>query len=71
MFFCHIVDDFSLQGKFSFLKQKSWWVKACNDDGLNYEKYKSDYRMALFDYARPELGKSSMLPVWLLKLAWR
>lgn len=51
MFFCHIVDDFSLQGKFSFLKQKSWWIKACNDDGLNYEKYKNDYKIALFEHS--------------------
>ena len=65
MFFCHIVDDFSLQGKFSFLKQKSWWVKACNDDGLNYEKYKNDYRMALFEHSL-EWSIAIMLPVIFL-----
>ena len=65
MFFCHIIDDFSLQGKFSFLKQKSWWVKACNDDGLNYEKYKSDYRMALFEHSL-EWSIAIMLPAIFL-----
>lgn len=51
MFFCHIVDDFVLQGKFTYLKQKSWWEKACRDDGLSIEKYKNDYRMALFEHS--------------------
>ena len=51
MFFCHLIDDFVLQGKFAYLKQKSWWEKVCKDDGLSIEKYKNDYRMALFEHS--------------------
>ena len=49
MIFCHLIDDYFLQGKFAYLKQKSWWIKACNDDGLSIDKYKNDYKMALFE----------------------
>ena len=42
MIFCHLIDDYFLQGKFAYLKQKSWWIKACNDDG---------YKMALFEHS--------------------
>jgi len=65
MFFCHIIDDFVLQDKFTYLKQKSWWVKACNDDGLNYDKYKNDYKMALFEHSL-EWSIAIMLPVIFL-----
>ena len=65
MLFCHIIDDFVLQDKFTYLKQKSWWVKACNDDGLNYEKYKNDYKMALFEHSL-EWSIAIMLPVIFL-----
>ena len=43
MLFCHIIDDYYLQGILASMKQKSWWEK-------NYpnEKYKNDYLMALF-----------------------
>lgn len=51
MIFCHLIDDFVLQNKFSYLKQKSWWVKACREDGLPFDKYKNDYKMALFEHA--------------------
>ena len=42
MFFCHIVDDFYLQGCLKDLKQKGWWKKNTND-----EKYENDYKIAL------------------------
>lgn len=51
MIFCHLIDDYFLQGKFSYLKQKSWWIKACNDDGLSIDKYKNDYKMALLEHS--------------------
>ena len=44
MIFCHIVDDFFLQGMcLSNLKQKEWWEKNTSE-----EKYKYDYLAALF-----------------------
>ena len=51
MFFCHLIDDFVLQDKFTYLKQKSWWVKTCKDEGLSIEKYGNDYKMALFEHS--------------------
>lgn len=43
MIFCHIVDDYYLQGKLALLKQKSWWRE-------NYPQYMYcyDYLVALF-----------------------
>lgn len=75
MVFCHIIDDFVLQDKFTYLKQKSWWKKACAEDGLPYEKYKDDYKMALFEHSL-EWSIAIMLPImffvncpgWLLIL---
>ena len=43
MIFCHIVDDYCLQGWLASAKQKSWWEKNAPDD-----LYKNDYKMALF-----------------------
>jgi hypothetical protein len=42
MIFCHIVDDYYLQGCLASMKQKSWWEK-------NYpaKLYKYDYLIAL------------------------
>ena len=62
MIFCHLIDDFVLQDKFTYLKQKSWWIKACEDDGLNIEKYKNDYKMALFEHSL-EWSIAILLPV--------
>ena len=62
MIFCHLIDDFVLQDKFTYLKQRSWWKKACADDGLNYEKYKNDYIMALFEHSL-EWSIAIILPV--------
>ena len=42
MIFCHIVDDYYLQGLLANLKQKSWWEKQAPD-----KMYKHDYLMAL------------------------
>ena len=45
MLFCHIVDDYYLQGFLASAKQKSWWEK-------NYPNplYKNDYIMALVEH---------------------
>lgn len=43
MIFCHIVDDYYLQGWLASAKQREWWVKNAPD-----ELYKHDYLMALF-----------------------
>lgn len=43
MLFCHIVDDYYLQGILASLKQRSWWEKNAPDS-----LYKHDYIMALF-----------------------
>ena len=42
MVFCHIVDDYYLQGLLASLKQKSWWEKNAPD-----KIYEYDYIMAL------------------------
>jgi len=46
MLFCHIVDDYYLQGWLASGKQKAWWRKNTTD-----ELYKNDYIMALFCHA--------------------
>lgn len=43
MIFCHIVDDYYLQGWLASGKQKSWWDKNAPN-----QLYKNDYLMALF-----------------------
>lgn len=43
MLFCHVIDDYYLQGILASMKQKSWWEKNAPD-----ELYKNDYKMALF-----------------------
>lgn len=46
MLFCHIVDDYYLQGFLASAKQKSWWEKN-NPNPL----YKNDYIIALAEHA--------------------
>lgn len=43
MIFCHIVDDYYLQGWLASAKQKSWWEKNSPED-----MYRHDYLVALF-----------------------
>lgn len=43
MIFCHIVDDYYLQGWLASAKQKSWWEKNAPNP-----LYKHDYIAALF-----------------------
>ncbi len=42
MIFCHIVDDYYLQGLLASMKQKAWWEQNASD-----KLYKYDYIMAL------------------------
>lgn len=42
MIFCHIVDDYYLQGVLAKMKQKKWW-----EENSNNKKYKYDYIVAL------------------------
>lgn len=42
MIFCHIVDDYYLQGWLASAKQKEWWKKNAPE-----EMYKRDYILAL------------------------
>lgn len=46
MLFCHIVDDYYLQGWLASAKQKFWWEKNAPD-----KLYKNDYVMALCEHA--------------------
>lgn len=45
MLFCHIVDDYYLQGILASMKQKLWWKKHAPDP-----LYKYDYIMALCEH---------------------
>ena len=47
MIFCHIVDDYYLQGILASMKQKLWWQKQENYS----DKYKYDYIIALIMHA--------------------
>ena len=46
MIFCHIVDDYYLQGVLAKMKQRSWW-----EENAPQEKYKNDYKIALSMHA--------------------
>lgn len=57
MVFCHIVDDYYLQGILASLKQKAWWEKNCPKP-----LYKHDYVAALVCHAA-SWSTSIMLPI--------
>lgn len=46
MIFCHIIDDYYLQGILASMKQKNWWQKNAPD-----HLYRHDYNMALVMHA--------------------
>ena len=46
MLFCHIVDDYYLQGWLASAKKKSWWEKNSPE-----KMYSKDYIMALCEHA--------------------
>lgn len=47
MLFCHIVDDYYLQGILASMKQKAWWKKQESYS----EKYENSWVVALFMHA--------------------
>lgn len=46
MVFCHITDDYYMQGILSQMKQRKWWEK-----NAPHPMYRNDYKMALFEHA--------------------
>ena len=46
MIFCHLIDDYKLQGILANMKQQKWWKE-------NADKYlyRNDYKMALIEHA--------------------
>lgn len=48
MIFCHVIDDFYLQGILAQMKQKAWWKEQTGED---YWFYEYDYIPALFAHA--------------------
>ena len=46
MLFCHIVDDYYLQGILAKMKQKKWW-----EDNADDYIYRNDYKIALAEHA--------------------
>ena len=57
MLFCHIVDDYYLQGCLANMKQKSWWESKTSNKLYGY-----DYIMALGEHAF-SWSFSIMLPI--------
>lgn len=62
MLFCHIVDDFYLQGILAKLKQKEWWQK-----NAPYKLYENDYKVALIVHA---ISWSFMIMLPLVVYMW-
>ena len=46
MIFCHLIDDYKLQGILANMKQRQWWK-----ENANKYLYKNDYKMALIEHA--------------------
>ena len=46
MIFCHLIDDYKIQGILANMKQRQWWKE-------NADKYlyRNDYKMALIEHA--------------------
>ena len=46
MIFCHLIDDYKLQGILANMKQRQWWKE-------NADKYlyRNDYKIALIEHA--------------------
>lgn len=75
MIFCHIFDDFYLQGQLANFKQKRWWADQAyimskkEEDLYNmtkkyYNKYRHDYIIALIIHAFSWAFMIS-LPLWV------
>lgn len=46
MLFCHLIDDYKLQGILVNMKQREWWMKNAPQS-----LYKNDYIMALLEHS--------------------
>ena len=46
MIFCHLIDDYKLQGILANMKQRKWWKENADKD-----LYQNDYKMALIEHA--------------------
>jgi len=46
MIFCHIIDDYKLQGILANMKQYKWWL-----ENANKRLYINDYKMALIEHS--------------------
>jgi len=46
MIFCHLIDDYKLQGILANMKQRQWWK-----ENANKYMYKDDYKVALIEHA--------------------
>lgn len=62
MVYCHILDDYVLQGWLASAKQKSWWEKNAPD-----KLYRHDYLMALSMHA---MSWATSISIPLLVYAW-
>ena len=60
MIFCHIVDDYYLQGWLASAKQKKWW-----EDNAPQKLYKYDYLWALFMHSF-SWSFMIMLPIFIV-----
>ena len=57
MIFCHIVDDYYLQGWLASAKQRQWWK-----DNAPEKLYEHDYKMALFMHSFSWAFMSMIIP---------
>lgn len=62
MIFCHIANDYYLQGILANLKQKSWWQEHYSDDF-----YKGDFIIALIMHA---MSWSFMITLPIVLINW-
>ena len=46
MIFCHLIDDYKLQGILAKMKQRQWWK-----ENANKYMYRNDYKVALIEHA--------------------
>lgn len=46
MIFCHLIDDYKLQGILANMKQRQWWK-----ENANKYMYRNDYKIALIEHA--------------------
>ena len=65
MLFCHIVDDFYLQGPMAQMKSKSWWEKRM-DNVVERRLYKNDYKIVLIEHAFSWTFMMMLTPMMLM-----